>query len=96
MGADEADIRGMKKKRYYYRKSKDVTNDTNDTHLSDAHLSWGLTKQGTRRWTVNRSPHGNKTARDQYGLEKWKRVVATEGAEVLVADRTSTKEDERT
>jgi hypothetical protein len=25
-----------------------------------------------RVWTVNRSPHGNKTARDQRGREQWK------------------------
>ena len=28
-----------------------------------------------RRWTVNRSPHGNKTARDQRGMDGWARSV---------------------
>ena len=34
-------------------------------------------REHRRKWTVNRSPHGNKTARDQRGREEWKvgRVV---------------------
>jgi hypothetical protein len=30
-------------------------------------------REHRRKWTVNRSPHGNKTARDQLGREEWKR-----------------------
>ena len=33
----------------------------------------GYTRVGRRKWTVNRSPHGNKTAREQRGREEWKR-----------------------
>ena len=29
------------------------------------------TRRKRRRWTVNRSPHGNKTAREQLGREQW-------------------------
>ena len=26
-----------------------------------------------KRWTVNRSPHGHKTAREQFGRDRWER-----------------------
>lgn len=32
-----------------------------------------------RKWTVNRSPHGNKTAREQRGREEWKRSRTRKG-----------------
>lgn len=32
-----------------------------------------------RKWTVNRSPHGNKTAREQRGREEWKRSRTMKG-----------------
>ena len=31
-------------------------------------------KKSRRIWTLNRSPHGNKTAREQFGREAWERV----------------------
>jgi hypothetical protein len=34
-----------------------------------------------RVWTLNRSPHGNKTAREQFGRERWQRRVKREGEE---------------
>lgn len=32
-----------------------------------------------RKWTVNRSPHGNKTAREQRGRDEWKRSRTRKG-----------------
>ena len=29
-----------------------------------------------KRWTVNRSPHGHKTAREQFGRDRWERKRA--------------------
>jgi hypothetical protein len=37
-----------------------------------------LERKHRRKWTVNRSPHGNKTARDQLGREDWKRSRSRE------------------
>jgi hypothetical protein len=39
-----------------------------------------VTNKGRRRkkqrvWTLNRSPHGNKTAREQFGRQIWQRSV---------------------
>ena len=37
-----------------------------------------------KRWTVNRSPHGHKTAREQFGRDRWQRKrrrSAREGGE---------------
>jgi hypothetical protein len=33
----------------------------------------GCRRVQRRTWTVNRSPHGNKTARQQRGREQWQR-----------------------
>lgn len=36
-------------------------------------------KEGTKKWTLNRSPHGNKTAREQRGREMWSRKRSVGG-----------------
>jgi ribosomal protein S10 len=36
--------------------------------------SHGRLKKGERVWTLNRSPHGNKTAREQFGRQRWQRT----------------------
>lgn len=35
----------------------------------------GRKRKKQRIWTLNRSPHGNKTAREQFGREIWQRTV---------------------
>jgi hypothetical protein len=37
-----------------------------------------------RMWTLNRSPHGNKTAREQRGREEWKAECMIVGVEPTV------------
>lgn len=39
-----------------------------------------------RKWTVNRSPHGNKTAREQRAREQWKRT-RTRGGSMRMVER---------
>lgn len=34
---------------------------------------------GLRRWTRDRSPHGNTTAREQFGRQQWKRRLERSG-----------------
>jgi ribosomal protein S10 len=34
-----------------------------------------LRRKKQRVWTLNRSPHGNKTAREQFGRQVWQRRV---------------------
>ena len=31
-------------------------------------------RKNERVWTLNRSPHGNKTAREQFGIQVWQRT----------------------
>ena len=35
----------------------------------------GRKRKKQRVWTLNRSPHGNKTAREQFGRQIWQRTV---------------------
>jgi len=39
----------------------------------------GRQGRGKRVWTLNRSPHGNKTAREQFGRETWQRKLRVQG-----------------
>ena len=35
----------------------------------------GRKRKKQRVWTLNRSPHGNKTAREQFGRQIWQRTI---------------------
>lgn len=35
--------------------------------------TYSIDRVKERKWTLNRSPHGNKTAREQFGRQIWKR-----------------------
>jgi hypothetical protein len=39
----------------------------------------GRKRKAQRTWTLNRSPHGNKTAREQFGREVWQRTLRIQG-----------------
>lgn len=41
-----------------------------------------------RIWTLNRSPHGNKTAREQFGRQIWQRTVVLKQKEGGILKRT--------
>ena len=40
-----------------------------------------------RKWTLNRSPHGNKTAREQFGRESWKRSRKRKGSALKAVEK---------
>lgn len=49
-----------------------------------------LNRKKQRVWTLNRSPHGNKTAREQFGRQVWQRrreIRARSGKEKESLDR---------
>jgi len=52
----------------------DSVNGGNSVH-SDQKIVKGfkLNRKAQRVWTLNRSPHGNKTAREQFGRQVWQR-----------------------
>jgi ribosomal protein S10 len=72
----------MKVKTTYVRqdRQKPVRQAVERTRRAVAHGRDGSTVKthGRRRktqrvWTLNRSPHGNKTAREQFGRQRWQR-----------------------
>lgn len=58
-------------KREYVRihHSKKVRED----RVMDGIEEYSIDRVKERKWTLNRSPHGNKTAREQFGRQIWKR-----------------------
>lgn len=67
----------MKRTREYVRThhSKKVREERVDKEMNQGVDPKGLSmeKVKERKWTLNRSPHGNKTAREQFGRQVWKR-----------------------
>lgn len=49
------------------------------------------TQKKQRVWTLNRSPHGNKTAREQFGRQIWQRTVVLKEKEGEKGRRERTK-----
>jgi len=49
--------------------------ESNDNEKREEKLlqGWKLNRKKQRVWTLNRSPHGNKTAREQFGRQVWQR-----------------------
>jgi hypothetical protein len=39
------------------------------------YVNKGRKRKQQRVWTLNRSPHGNKTAREQFGRQIWQRTI---------------------
>ena len=51
----------------------------------------GRQRKKQRVWTLNRSPHGNKTAREQFGRQIWQRKREKVGEEERKKVRKSEK-----
>lgn len=62
--------------REHYHKSVRQTLEEQrlQVYPSSTLISKGRKRTKYRRWTLNRSPHGNKTAREQFGRQTWKRT----------------------
>ncbi len=77
----------MDKKVEYVREhfNKDVRKILVNGRNEKMELNNGYTlrRKKQRVWTLNRSPHGNKTAREQFGRQVWQRRVKRENKESL-------------
>lgn len=60
--------------REHYSKEvrKDLVEERKEVNKVVGHT---LRRKKQRVWTLNRSPHGNKTAREQFGRQVWQRRV---------------------
>ena len=74
----------MEKKVEYVREhySKDVRKALVEQRKSaDKENGHTLIRKKQRVWTLNRSPHGNKTAREQFGRQVWQRRLKRKNQE---------------
>jgi hypothetical protein len=61
--------------REHYNKEvrKSILDEVNRESEQNLVKGYKLNRKKQRVWTLNRSPHGNKTAREQFGRQVWQR-----------------------
>ena len=68
--------------------------------LGESHRKGEWKRASRKQWTVNRSPHGHKTAREQFGRDRWERkrslVESSRALEERREKRLRTREKGRT